>query len=87
MTLRDDLDGKKIGLTGVTGFVGEALLQRILTDLPGTNVVAMVRRKGSVTAVERIDHLLKRKTFDQAREAFGGDATRPARSPGERRRG
>ncbi len=75
MTLRDDLDGKKIGLTGVTGFVGEALMQRILTDLPGTTVVAMVRRKGSVTAVERVEQLLKRKTFDQAREPFGGDAT------------
>ena len=75
MTLRDDLDGRTIGLTGVTGFVGEALLQRILTDLPGTHVVAMVRRKGSATAVERIEQLLRRQTFEQAREAHGGDVT------------
>jgi fatty acyl-CoA reductase len=79
--LRDQLDGKTIGLTGVTGFVGEALLQRILTDLPGTHVLAMVRPKGSNTAVARVEQLLRKKTFATALARHGGDviALREAR--------
>ena len=34
--LRDLLAGKKILMTGVTGFIGEQLLWKILTDLPDT---------------------------------------------------
>ena len=33
--LRDLLAGKKIVMTGVTGFIGEQLLWKILTELPG----------------------------------------------------
>lgn len=43
MRLRDRLKGQRILLTGVTGFVGEALLHRILRDLDETSVVVLVR--------------------------------------------
>ena len=43
MRLQDQLDGRRILITGVTGFVGEALLQRMLTELPGTRPVVLVR--------------------------------------------
>ena len=43
MRLREQLAGSTVLLTGVTGFVGEALLARILRDLPDTSVVALVR--------------------------------------------
>jgi hypothetical protein len=34
--LRDVLAGKKIVMTGVTGFIGEQLLWKILNELPET---------------------------------------------------
>ena len=80
MRLRDRLDGKTIGLTGVTGFVGEALLQRILTDLPGTRAYVVVRAKGATTARERIEKILRKKTFTAA-----GTRSAATRSRCERR--
>ena len=38
MGLRERLAGQRVFLTGVTGFVGEALLERMLTDLPETRL-------------------------------------------------
>ena len=37
-------------ITGATGFVGEALLERLLFDLPDTPVTLLVRAAGSLTA-------------------------------------
>ena len=34
-------------MTGVTGFIGEQLLWKILTELPDTTPSVLVRRKGS----------------------------------------
>ena len=48
--LRDLLAGKKIVLTGVTGFIGEQILWKILTELPDTTAGVLVRRKGSASA-------------------------------------
>jgi FlaA1/EpsC-like NDP-sugar epimerase len=53
--LRDLLAGKKIVMTGVTGFIGEQLLWKILTELPETTPAVLVRRKGSATARDRMD--------------------------------
>src|SRR3954462_3116720 len=46
--IAERLAGKRLLLTGVTGFVGEALLERILHDLPDTSVVVgrRARRAG-----------------------------------------
>ncbi|RYG81502.1 hypothetical protein EON77_07660, partial [bacterium] len=41
--LRDLLAGKKIVMTGVTGFIGEQLLWKMLTDLPDTKPSVLVR--------------------------------------------
>jgi alcohol-forming fatty acyl-CoA reductase len=72
LRLKQRLAGKRVLLTGVTGFVGEALLHRILGDLPDTNVVALVRRKGSLTARARMEQLLGKPIFENVREAAGG---------------
>ncbi|GAA1398456.1 HAD-IB family hydrolase [Luteococcus peritonei] len=70
--LTDLLDGRKIVMTGVTGFIGEQILWKILTELPHTRAVVLVRPKGSVTARERILSLLKKKIFKPLVEAAGG---------------
>ena len=70
--LRDLLEGKKIVMTGVTGFIGEQLLWKMLTELPGTVPSVLVRRKGSARAVDRVRSLLKKKVFADLAEAAGG---------------
>ncbi|SDU89099.1 HAD-superfamily subfamily IB hydrolase, TIGR01490 [Microlunatus sagamiharensis] len=70
--LRDLLDGKKIVMTGVTGFIGEQLLWKMLTELPGTTPSVLVRRKGSAGAEARVRSLLKKKIFAPLAEEAGG---------------
>nr|WP_205708425.1 SDR family oxidoreductase [Kineococcus siccus] len=64
--MADELDGKRLLLTGVTGFVGEALLQRLLVDLPGTRVVALVRPKPGQSGTDRVRGLLRKPIFRAA---------------------
>lgn len=70
--LRDLLGGKLIVMTGVTGFIGEQLLWKILTELPDTTAAVLVRRKGSNSAHDRVVALLKKKIFTDLRTAHGG---------------
>jgi alcohol-forming fatty acyl-CoA reductase len=70
--LKDRLDGRRILLTGVTGFVGEALLQRLLTDLPGVVPVLLVRPKAGQPGLDRVAALLRKPTFAAAAERAGG---------------
>jgi alcohol-forming fatty acyl-CoA reductase len=72
--LRDVLAGKKIVMTGVTGFIGEQLLWKILTELPETRPAVLVRRKGSASAQERMIAVVKKPIFDDVRRAAGGAA-------------
>ena len=67
------LAGRRLLLTGVTGFVGEALLERILHDLPDTSVVVLVRPKGLQSATDRVGELLSKPAFGRLR-ARDGDA-------------
>ena len=72
--LRDLLAGKKIVMTGVTGFIGEQLLWKILTELPETRASVLVRRKGSASARDRMIAVVKKPIFAEVREAAGGAA-------------
>ena len=70
--LRDLLAGKKVVITGVTGFIGEQLLWKILTELPETRPSVLVRRKGSAGARDRVAGLLRKPIFAEAVAAAGG---------------
>jgi HAD superfamily hydrolase (TIGR01490 family) len=70
--LRDLLAGQKIVLTGATGFIGEQLLWKILTELPDTTPAVLVRRKGSASARDRVASLLKKDIFGAVCDAAGG---------------
>jgi HAD superfamily hydrolase (TIGR01490 family) len=67
------LAGKRILLTGATGFVGEALLERLLFDLPQTRVVLLVRARGGASARRRVESLLGGPAFSRLRERDGDD--------------
>ncbi|WP_432520146.1 SDR family oxidoreductase [Kineococcus sp. SYSU DK006] len=69
MRLAEQLDGKRFLLTGVTGFIGEALMQRLLVDLPGTSVVALVRPKPGQSGEDRLRSVLRKQVFQAAGEA------------------
>jgi fatty acyl-CoA reductase len=58
------LAGKHLLLTGVTGFVGEALLQRLLTEVPDARVTVLVRPRGSTSGEDRIRTLLTKPIFE-----------------------
>ena len=70
--IADLLAGKKIVMTGVTGFIGEQLLWKVLGDCPDTRVGVLVRPKGSVTAEQRVAGLLGKRIFKPIVEASGG---------------
>ncbi len=69
--IRDLLAGKKIVMTGVTGFIGEQMLWKVLTECPDVTTAVLVRRKGSVTAHQRVTTLLKKKIFADVVAAAG----------------
>lgn len=66
-----DLGAAHVFLTGATGFVGQAVLERLLSDHPGTTVSILVRVKGSATAEERVRSLLKKPVFAAWRDKVG----------------
>jgi alcohol-forming fatty acyl-CoA reductase len=72
--LRELLAGKKVVMTGVTGFIGEQLLWKILTELPETRPAVLVRRKGSASARDRMIAVVKKPIFNDVRDAAGGAA-------------
>ncbi len=57
-------------LTGVTGFLGQAVLERLLADTDA-HVTAVVRRKGSQSARDRLDRLMRKPVFKTWRDAVG----------------
>jgi HAD superfamily hydrolase (TIGR01490 family) len=69
--LRQRLAGTKILVTGVTGFVGEALFERLLTDVPDVKVVALVRPRGGKSGAQRLTDLLGKPAFAALRERYG----------------
>jgi fatty acyl-CoA reductase len=71
--VRATLAGRRVLLTGATGFVGEALLERLLGDLRETRVVLLVRGKAGVTAPERVEQLLGKPAFGALRARLGDD--------------
>ena len=69
--LREALDGRRIAITGATGFLGTALTERVLRCLPETEIVVMVRpgRRGAAGRVDR--DLLRNNCFDRLRRELG----------------
>ena len=66
------LAGRHVLVTGVTGFVGEALLELMLAATPATTITLLVRPKGSTSGTERVRSLLGKPIFGPVIEAAGG---------------
>ncbi|WP_114854273.1 HAD-IB family hydrolase [Brachybacterium sp. YJGR34] len=55
--------GRRILLTGVTGFLGQAVLRSLLETTEDVHVTAVVRPKGSVNGRKRLEQLLRKPVF------------------------
>ncbi len=69
--LREALAGRRIAVTGATGFLGTAVTERLLRAVPGCEVVLVVRpgRRGAVDRVRR--EVVKNNCFDRLRQQLG----------------
>jgi len=66
--IREALDGRRIAITGATGFLGTALVERLLRAAPGCELVLVVRAGRRTSAADRA-----------RREIFANDAFKPLR--------
>ncbi|MEO6570381.1 MAG: HAD-IB family phosphatase [Ilumatobacteraceae bacterium] len=63
------LAGKRIAITGSTGFVGTALVERLLRSVPDCELILMVRNGRRTPAATRVEkELLRNDAFDRLRE-------------------
>ncbi len=67
------LGSSHIFLTGGTGFVGQAILERLLSSHPDTTISLLIRSKGSTSATDRLGTLLRKPVFRLWRERVGDD--------------
>ncbi len=71
--LGDRLAGARVLLTGATGFLGQAILERLLSEHPRTGVVLAIRGRAGTPADERLRRLLGKPVFGPWRERVGDD--------------
>ncbi len=71
-SIADRLDGARIGVTGATGFLGTALVERLLRGAPGCEIALIVRSSRRTSSVERVRReILRNDCFDRLREQLG----------------
>ena len=63
--IRESLSGKRIAITGSTGFLGTALVERLLRSVPDCELVLIVRpgRRGAAHRVQR--DIIKNDAFER----------------------
>ena len=70
--VRDGLAGRRFFITGATGFLGTALVERILRSVPDSQVVLLIRPGRRTTAMQRATReILKNDCFDRLRQELG----------------
>ena len=68
---RRHLDGAHVLLTGATGFLGQATLEKLLSSYPTTRVTLLIRPRGSQPGASRLPGLLRKPVFERWRERVG----------------
>src|SRR3954469_5333137 len=66
--LRERLSGRRVFVTGATGFVGEALLERLLSDFEDVRLSVLIRPRGGASGADRFSELLGKPAFGALRE-------------------
>jgi fatty acyl-CoA reductase len=72
--IRDQLAGRRLFITGTTGFLGTNLLERLLRTVPDCEVVLLVRPGRRSSVAQRLQReILKNDAFDRLRTELGRD--------------
>ena len=70
--ITDALGAARIAVTGATGFLGTAIVERLLRAVPGCEVAVVVRPGRRTSAAERVRReLLRNDCFDRLRAEWG----------------
>ena len=70
--IKESLRGKKIAITGSTGFLGTALVELLLREIEDVELRLLIRPSGKRSASKRLERdILKNDAFDQLKEALG----------------
>ena len=74
LVIPEQLAGKRIAVTGSTGFLGTALVERLVRSVPDSELILLVRpgRRGAGARVTR--DVLKNDAFNGLRNEMGKDA-------------
>ena len=67
------LAGAHVLLTGSTGFLGQATLERLLSSYPDVRVSLLIRARGGAPASRRLETLLGKPVFRPWRERVGDE--------------
>ncbi len=72
LVIAESLAGRRIAVTGATGFLGTALVERLLRSVPDCQVVPLVRPGRRAGAAERVRRdILRNDAFDDLRRQWG----------------
>ena len=70
----ESLTGRRIAITGATGFVGTALVERLIRAVPGCELVLVIRPGRRTTAAQRAQkEIIHNDAFDRLRAALAGN--------------
>jgi alcohol-forming fatty acyl-CoA reductase len=71
--IADALAGQRIAVTGATGFLGTALVERLLRAVPECELVLLVRAGRRSSAAQRVQReVIRNDAFDRLRADVGG---------------
>ncbi len=74
MVITQTLAGKRICITGATGFLGTAIVERLLRSVPHCEIVVLIRKGRRSSAEERLQRdLLRNNCFDRLRSELSND--------------
>ncbi|MGH9133139.1 MAG: SDR family oxidoreductase, partial [Ilumatobacteraceae bacterium] len=70
--IAESLTGRRIAITGATGFVGTALVERLIRAVPGCELVLVVRHGRRTSAAQRTHkEIIRNDAFDHLRTELG----------------